>query len=270
MSKKTLRSLLLAGVLTAVMLITGLGTVLVSAKTYPQNDPGWYVTYTTFGTMKSNFKSSKAAIALNLMEPGDDARFRIAVKNDNSKTTYWYLQNKVIKSFEDSAKASGGMYSYRLSYRDNKTGAETVYYDSTMVGGEAASPAGVGLHQATYNWENEWLYMDKLAEGEGGTVELYVKLDGETLGNNYMDTAAELTLEFAVELESSTTQIIPGGGWGIASGVKTGDDTPIALYLGLAAAAGVVLLIIAVFAMKRRKKEAMETEDDTEQKGGYR
>ena len=281
MRKKSLRSLLLAGVLTAVMLVTCLGTVPVSAKTYPEKDPGWYVTYTTLGTWNSNITSGRIAHTLSLMEPGDEVIYKITVKNENAKTTYWYLQNKVIESLEDGAAAAGGAYTYRLSYTDNKTKKETVYVDSSSIGGEADSPAGVGLHQATYGIEEEWLYMDALASGESGVVTLQIKLDGETFGSEYMGVGGEsaeptLSLQFAVELEASA---VPGGGggggyWGVGS-AKTGDDTPIALYLTLAAA-GVAILLALIFGLKRRRRADEETDteeterDDAGRKGGSR
>ncbi len=274
MRKRTLRSLLLAGALTAGMLITGLSAVLVSARTLPETDPGWHVTFTSQGKMNSNFGTSKLDEVIPLMQPGDTAVFKITVKNENNRTTDWYLENKVLQSMEDNSIASGGAYTYKLTYKDNRTGTTTTYYDSTTVGGEETSPAGQGLHEATNGLE-DWLYMDKLATGQGGVVELTILLDGETQGNSYQTQQADLSLNFAVEMEptsgGTTTQTNR-----TTNVVKTGDDTPIALYLTLAGAAGAILLALSIVAIKLRKLEAVSAKreaarraDDRKRKGGY-
>ena len=273
MRKRTLRSLLLAGALTAGMLVTGLSAVLVSGRTLPETDPGWYVTFTSQGKMNSNFSTSKLDEVIPMMQPGDEAVFKITVKNENNRTTDWYLENKVLQSMEDNSAASGGAYQYRLTYKDNRTGTTTTYYDSTTVGGEETSPAGQGLHEAT-NALADWLYMDKLSTGQGGVVELTILLDGETQGNSYQTQQADLSLNFAVEMEptsgGTTTQNKT------TTVVKTGDDTPIALYLTLTGAAGAILLALSIVAIKLRKleavsakREAARREEDRKRKGGY-
>ena len=256
MKNRTLRSLLLAGAMTTVMLVGALSAVMVSARTLPETDPGWSVTYTSTGSMNSNFSTANLDQVVPQMQPGDEAVFKISVKNENSRTTDWYLENKILKSMEDNSSASGGAYTYRLTYKDNKTGTETVYYDSRTVGGEDTSK-GAGLHEVTApNGLEDWVYMDRLANGEGGVVELHITLDGETQGNSYQTQTADLSLNFAVELEPAAPNTPTTPGRTTTTIVKTGDDTPVAMYLTIAGVAGAILLVLAIVGIKLRKRQS--------------
>ena len=256
MKNRTLRSLLLAGAMTTVMLVGALSAVMVSARILPETDPGWSVTYTSAGAMNSNFSTANLDQVIPQMQPGDEAVFKISVKNENSRSTDWYLENKILKSMEDNSAASGGAYSYQLTYTDNKTHTTTTYYDSRTVGGDDTS-RGEGLHEVTApNGLENWVYMDRLATGEGGVVELHIILDGETQGNSYQTQTADLSLNFAVELEPATPTTPSTPGRTTTTIVKTGDDSPIATYIAIAGAAGGILLVLAIVGIKLRKKQS--------------
>lgn len=208
----------------------------------------WSVTFDQNSKMVENFTAGQIQDVMNQMEPGDDATIALTIKNSNGKTTDWYMTNKIIQSLEDSSKAAnGGAYSYYLSYNDD------VLYDSTTVGGEGASAAGTGLHQAT-NALEDYFYLDTLATGESGKIVLKVALDGETQGNDYQDTLAELQMNFAVELEPEGTTIHKTNKITRSNVVKTGDRNmaPYAIAGGIA---GIILLVLAITSARRRRKE---------------
>ena len=118
-------------------------------------------------------------------------------------------------------------------------------YSSEVVGGEEdVKNEGEGLHQAT-NYLEDYVYLGRLAKDEAGKVVLTVKLDGETQGNDYQDTLARLQMNFAVELVGTETV------------VKTGDQSPVALFSMVAFGCALVLLLLAILAMclKRKKGE---------------
>ena len=52
------------------------------------------------------------------MQPGDDVTFVINLRNDYSKTTNWYMTNKIVSSLEEGT-AKNGAYSYHLWYKTN-------------------------------------------------------------------------------------------------------------------------------------------------------
>ena len=70
-------------------------------------------------------------------------------------------------------------------------------------------------------------------------------LDGETQGNDYQDTLADLAMSFAVELDGETRPFV----------VQTGDEGKLPLYYVIMAVSGVLFLILAIDGLRYRKKE---------------
>ncbi|MBE6010373.1 MAG: LPXTG cell wall anchor domain-containing protein [Lachnospiraceae bacterium] len=249
--------------------VTGLALAAMMSLTVPAmamsftGDPNWSVTFNQDNNMEENFKAGQIQDVMNQMEPGDDATITLTLKNDNDTTTDWYMTNEVIESLEESAKvASGGAYSYYLSYNDD------VLYDSTTVGGEGTSKAGVGLHQAT-NALDDFIYLDTLKKGESGKITLKVALDGETQGNDYQDTLAKLQMQFAVELAPEGTTVTKNNVINQTKVVKTGDQnmSPYAIAGGIA---GVILLVLAIMSAKRRRQQMAAAEMRRSGKGAGR
>lgn len=254
--KKRILCLAMAAVMTVGIPTTAFAETL-------QGSSGWEVTFDG-SKMNSNFSSADMSADIFQLQPGDTIELQVGLKNNAEKESDWYITNKVIQSLEDSQKvAEGGAYEYELTYvgPDN---SETVLYSSETVGGEGASDEE-GLHQAT-NALEEYLYLDRLAKGESGSVHLTVQLDGETQGNAYQDTLAELQLNFAVEPVTVTTvtQKEPDKVVNktvtktMITSVKTGDQTQILAVCAVALVSGVVLLVIAVVLMKKRKDQKGE------------
>ena len=164
-----------------------------------------------------------------------------------------------------SAALSGGAYTYKLTYKNSKSGEEKLLFSSETVGGEDVSEAGEGLHEATDALE-EWFYLDTLSTDEGGVLTLRVALDGETQGNDYQDTLAELQMQFAVELREPEIHGNPPdepkkpskpskSGKTTKSKVKTGDYTNYIPYLVAAAVSGLALLLLAIYSLRERRRQ---------------
>lgn len=265
MKNRKIGKLLLAGCL---VLLYG---VPVHAETF-DGDSGWNVTFTKDNKMSSNFEGINDAF--QELQPGDDVIVNISLKNENSKTSDWYMANEVLRSLEEGAsRASGGAYTYTLSYTNAK-GEKTTLYDSDTVGGE--NSVGTGLKAAT-NALDEYFYLDTLAKGKSGSVTLRVALDGETQGNDYQNTMAELKMNFAAEPRrtSSGSGSSSGGSGGGSSGtpaatvsapsavsdtvrmstVQTGDDTNLLLYIILTGVSGCGLLAASLYRWKLSRAE---------------
>lgn len=285
MKKKILGLLLVAG-LVASMPMAAYGEKLPGSSK-------WKVSFTEAKEMETNFKNTDLTEVIYGMQPGDTAVLKMNLENENSITTDWYMTNKVLYSLEERSQNSetgGGAYTYRLVYT-NKDGEKNVLFDSDTVGGEGESKAGEGLKQAT-NALDEYMYLDTLATGDKGSLTLRVGLDGETQGNDYQDTLADLQMQFAVELSNTPpaeatptnrptttvrptttpvrpgTTVIPGRpttetlydlGTPLAM-VQTGDDTEIDKYLFAACISGGFLLILSVYGQAVRRKRRREEE----------
>jgi hypothetical protein len=163
------------------------------------------------------------------------------------------MTNKVIKSMEDNSVANGGAYTYKLTYT-NPGSKVTTLYDSETVGGETTT-GGQGLHEATNGLE-DYFFLDTLKTGQSGKVTLKIGLDGETQGNNYQDTLADLQMNFAVELEKkgTTTENVVNR----TNVVRTGDEMRLMpLYIGMVVS-GALFLALAVIGRRADREEEEE------------
>lgn len=214
----------------------------------------WGVTFTTEAKMESSFKTVDLNDVIRNMQPGDTAVLTVALQNKNSSSTDWYMTNKIISSLEDSAQAAaGGAYTYTLTYKDAK-GATKTLFSSDTVGGENTT-GGEGLNEVNSALK-DYFYLDTLSNGQSGSVELTVALDGETQGNDYQNTLADLQVNFAVQLNDTATPNQPSKN--TSTWVKTGDDTNLIPYFIAAGAGGVLLLGLGAYSISMRKKDKKE------------
>lgn len=243
------------------------------------------VSFTTDKKMVSNFKTSDMYNQMSGMQPGDYTDIVMNLKNEYSESVDWYMTNKVLKSLEDTREnhegLSGGAYTYILTFKNTSTGEERTLFSSDTVGGENVSAAGEGLHEATGALQ-DWLYLDTFSQGEGGVLTLRVALDGETQGNDYQDTLAELQMNFAVELNTdsdtptpenvnqeededdspssgsprSTSMTSNRSTTRSAQIVQTGDYSSTIPYLVAAGVSGIGILVLAIYSLRERRRQS--------------
>lgn len=216
----------------------------------------WSVVFTKDKKMETNFKTADLDEVIYGLQPGDNVIITLKLQNKNKSATDWYMTNKVLYSLEDrsnNSATSGGAYTYKLTYKgpDGKT---NTLFDSDTVGGEGASKAGEGLKQAT-NGLSDYFYLDTLKSGKSGEVTLEVALDGDTQGNDYQDTLADLQMNFAVEINDAGTGNPPDGNGRRTRAVQTGDDLTLTPFIITACVTGILLLIFAVYSQNQREKE---------------
>ena len=217
--------------------------------------------------MESTFQSSQISDQARALQPGDSVTFQIKLKNNGDKATDWYMTNEVVKSLEQEEDgeqtANGGAYTYVLTYTESGTGGGSrVLYSSESVGGDKSAGAlGVGLHEATSSLE-DYFYLDTLEAGKSGTVSLQIALDGETQGNAYQETLAQLQMNFAVEKvaapttttdkkEGTTRHVTRKNTVYMVKSAQTGDESNPLLWSGLTLTGGIMLMILG-FARYRK------------------
>ncbi len=259
------------------------GLVLpVHAETF-YGDENWNVTFSPENQMVSSFSTADINDVVGGMQPGDNVIITLKLKNENPTATDWYMQNEVLYSLEDRSankETGGGAYTYRLFYTD-KSGTVETLFDSDTVGGENSSTVdemlsqmGEGLHGAT-NALKDYFYLDTVQNGEGGMITLEVALDGETQGNSYQDTLADLQMNFAVELRDDLpvrpnpenpgnppqpvddTQPTPNPGRGTGI-VRTSDESQLPLLVIAGGVSGLLLLIYCIYCFREHKKGKKE------------
>lgn len=260
-----------------LLVLTLCSAVMIHTTSYAEElhgDLDWKVEFNADKQMVSNFSYENFEDILSYMQPGDSARFQITIQNNYPTELDWYMTNEVLRSLEDtSVVAEGGAYSYILTYTDQEGNIKTLY-NSEAVGGENYLENLQGLHEATDALKN-YFYLDSLQNGQTGIVKLFVLLDGETQGNDYQDTLAQLKMNFAVELPSEfkdektvfryegrkrDRHITETGNKIYIDDeetpliVKTGDETPMVLLFVLAGVLGVVLLVLVIVGSLLRKE----------------
>ncbi len=221
---------------------------------------GWKVTFTQDNQMESNFGRSDMDEAISGMQPGDNITFTLNLESRSDKVTDWYLTNEVVNSLEDrsaNANTGGGAYTYYLAYEGSNR--QQVLFDSDTVGGEGSDE---GLKEATDALE-DYVYRDTLSPGQSGVITLKIALDGETQGNHYQDTLADLQMRFAVEVRPEPVTVVEEGPPGTPDPdtpertliVRTGDETRLAPYVAVMGVSGLLFLALAVYGAKEGKKQ---------------
>lgn len=225
-----------------------------------QGQSGWKVTFTQDNKMESNFGRSDMDEAISGMQPGDNITFTLELESVNDKVTDWYLTNEVVNSLEDksaNADIGGGAYTYYLAYTGSNRTA--VLFDSDTVGGEGSEE---GLKEATGALQ-DYVYLDTLAPGQKGSITLRIALDGETQGNHYQDSLADLQMRFAVEVRPDLVEVVEEGPPGTSEPgtpgrtliVRTGDETNLVPYVVAMAVSGVLFLLLGIYGAKQNKKD---------------
>jgi len=202
----------------------------------------WDVTFTTDAKMVDTYSQQQWADDIRNLQPGDDITFTINLNHKHSTTCDWYMANEVLKTLEEGSQA-GSAYGYYLVYT-NPSGEDRVLYDSEHVGGDDTE----GLLDATSGLE-DYFYLDSLKKGQTAQVKLVVSLDGETEGNAYFDTIAQVKMKFAVELPTTPDRNKP------RTVVQTGDEMNLFPFYVAMAVSGALLLLLAIGSVRRRKQE---------------
>ena len=244
---KHIRILVLAAALALALPVAAWAESLSGADT-------WNVTYTASGEMSETYPDSWAD-EIGQLQPGDDITLNVSIAHKNGTQADWYLSNEVLKSLEE-ADAKGSAYAYRLSYNGNDL------YNSQKVGG---TDSDQGLAEAT-DALDEWVYLDTLSNGDTGKVTLNVSLDGETEGNAYFNTIAQLKLAFAVQpvvpdketvTKTKTTTVVKHRTTP-RTVVQTGDDTNLMPFYVAMAVSGLLLVVLGAYGAMQRKREREE------------
>lgn len=268
--------------LAAAIVLALAGACLIATPAFAETiKKQWTVEFT--GDKMEDEGSAVIAQVVGGMQPGDSAQFTVDLCESYDKAADWYMRNAVKKTMEeffDAANSnSGGSYSYKLVYISPQN-EEKVILTNEVVSGDAGIGETSGLKDATES-TGEWFYLDTLAPGATAKVILTVGIDGETHGNRYFDTNAELELAFAAEPTdepgtlgqakqpdpdtpkkdnpTSDQPKNPANQTEKAKGKlsQTGDMIPLTIIAVVAIAAGILVVVVAM----RNRRESREDEE---------
>ncbi len=217
------------------------GQLVISGGAAPDSDGSLHQKYENSYTNGITLNDLIMGDDKNGIEPGDSFTLYITLNHQNGRSADWYMSNSVLNTLETikESKASGGAYTYKLTYTDPSNKAQELYSSDT-VGGEEKNVAGEGLYEATSALK-DYFYLDTLASGQTAKIELYVAIDGECEGNRYQDTLADLRMNFAVQQHDRKA-------------VRTGDDTNLTPLYYVAFLSGLGVLGLGVWDLRARKQ----------------
>ena len=246
----------------AAMMVLGV-SMTANAADAPYKK-SWGATYDGGKEIKMTYDDT----GFNLL-PGDTMEIRVALENTSSKKVDFYMKNEIIDTLEDNGYAAEGAYTYILTYAD-VDGSVNEIYNSDRVGGDeeqlARAEEKIGLEEIEINKENQYIYLDRLNSGEKAYLTLSMTLDGETQGNGYQISNAELMLQFAAEVvdentivnvdkvERFETVVVERP---LVVSVKTGDSAPILIFSAAALCSAVVLIVAAARKSKKRDQKGV-------------
>lgn len=233
----------------ALMLLLGM-TVSVNAEKKKVDGHCWFDGGSTIES--EDFHDDTIATSISGLEPGDDVTFLVEFKNKYKDTTYWYMNSDVLQTLEESFdRTQNGGYTFRLTHI-KPNGERQVLFSNEEVGGDTKVAGMEGLHQAT-NATKEWFFIQKLKPKQKAYTELYVKFDGETEVNDYMDTYGKLKVAYAVELENAgkTTNKVSGA-------TSTGDDSNLLMLIAIMTLAALLALLTIMSWLRDRKEGEQE------------
>lgn len=222
---------------------------------------GWKSTYNASGKMVENYNSSEYVDQIGHLQPGDDITFTVSAVHENADAADWYVSNDVITSLENSkADAEGSNYEYLLQWEGPSKEVRTLY-DSEHVGGDRGNASDPeGLNEAT-DAMDEFIFLENMKKGQSGKITLKVTLDGETEGNAYFDTLAQVKVRFAVEPRATEERTVHHERTitNNRSLVRTGDETRLfPLYVAMFVS-GVALMGLLVWSIRDRRNEKEAT-----------
>ena len=235
--------------LVALMAVLAMAFPATAFASHLNGSTNWLVEFGTDGKMTDNFSNKTWADEVGGLQPGDDITFTINLSHKNSTACDWYMSNEVLKSLEEGV-AKGSAYGYVLTY-EGPSDSRTLY-NSNIVGGDNTS----GLSDATSGLE-DFFFLDNLKKDQTGAVKLVVSLDGETEGNAYFDSLAQLKMKFAVEMPTNNNNNNNNSGTssGSRTSVQTGDETNLFPFYVVMIVAGLGLLALGVTSVRRNKRE---------------
>ncbi|MCR5641197.1 MAG: LPXTG cell wall anchor domain-containing protein [Lachnospiraceae bacterium] len=193
--------------------------------------------------------------------PGETKTATIEIQNNSNHAANISISQETVKALEDASTASGGAYSYDLTYVD--AAGNTVSLLQTVAGGYSSGTASTaGLKDVTEL--EDYTMISRLDSGDKTYVYLTLGVDGEGVKNAYKSTTAQIDLNFmASYVDSSTGKIVYVNTPSVRKGntryvdrvveqivpVLTGDNNMI--WVGLVVLlAGVGILLVG---MKKRK-----------------
>lgn len=192
------------------------------------------------GTVENGFED---------MLPGESRTLVMELGNDSSEELKFFMSSDILQ--EDIAEKGDrqAVYDFTIA-RDGET------FFAAVIGGESENNISIGKDYLT---EDRNILLASLGKGEDARIEITMSLDGDSMGNAYMNTDGSLAFRFSAEtpeqpptIVTTVTKYVKGATNTVIKTVKTGDALSLAVPAAMAVSAVVILVILI---KKRRERE---------------
>lgn len=182
------------------------------------------------------------------MMPGEKRVQQITLKNEDYREMKFYVRGEYTNPLGEGV--SNEQIAYDIEFSNNGE----VFYSGKLG----------GMTKANMNSLEQNYLLKTLKKGETTTVDLIIRIDGDSMDNTYQNTEGYLNLIFSVEHEDNTpvekvvTVIKKVPVINKIPGVQTGDTTVIGTILGMFVASLALIIVIIVMKIRNRKGERNE------------
>lgn len=192
------------------------------------------------------------------MMPGEERVQDISLTNEDKREMQFYFGVDVLNNLGSADKA-GAVYEISFS-----AGGEVFYQG--LLGGEEGTLKDLSDGSLGKN-----VLLADLKKGESTNVRMTMKLDGDSMDNSYQNSEGKIRFRFGVEYDETagqkagvtkkTQQKVGSTGTPSGSnpvekfmnGVKTGDNTSIAVFIIILGLSAAVIAAAVVFLIVRKK-----------------
>lgn len=205
----------------------------------------------TLDSTAKQFVTVEKDLDFQNMEPGEERTATIVLSNDSAASMSFYISGKMIKNIADAGTTNKwAVYELKLT----KDSAATPFFDG-VIGSDENSKLEGNENGLSYLADDTLLAT--LAKGESSTITISLKLDGDSANNAYENQEGKilLTVSASVPTENNPGTITKTNVIRKLITAKTGDGTPIGLYVTVAAAALILIIVMLVFRRRSGKEE---------------
>lgn len=185
------------------------------------------------------------------MLPGEQRTLRLELENQSSEELKFFMSSDILQTDIAEKGDKQAVYDFMIA-RDGEAFFEAV------IGGENEQNISIGKEYLT---EDRNILLATLKKGQSTVVEISIALDGDSMGNTYMNTEGALSLRFSAETPEGATTIVQTvtkqvkqTATRVVRTVRTGDTFPVAVLTAM----GVSLIVIVGILVKKRKERVEE------------
>lgn len=179
------------------------------------------------------------------MLPGETRTLNLEVKNEASEELKFFLSSDILKTDLAEQGDRKAVYDFQIK-RDQEP------FFQAVLGGEEEQNVSAGKE---YLMDDSSILLAQLEKGESTDLQIAISLDGDSMGNEYMNASGSMELRFRAETPDAPGKLeTPKQTWNkVVQSIKTGDALKWAAPMAMA-----ISSLVLGWAILRKKKSRTE------------